>query len=600
MRKGHVLKTNKKAEIPSHCIFFDTETDEVAISDTEKQLVLKMGSACYVRRFKGYTWSKPTWKRFTKAEAFWKFVSDHCKDKVKLFLFAHNFMFDFTVTEGFIHLEKLGFKLEKAIIDDPPVIIHFRRGEQTLCCLDTFNYFKSSVEELGKGIGLTKLTMPDPGASSEAWDEYNTRDTDILRKAMLDFFGFITDNDLGNFQPTIASQAFTAYRHRFMQHRILIHDDEDALILERASYHGGRTECFYLGHAQGPFYQLDVNSQYPYMMKTCEYPRWHVWNQDNPSLAEVRQLLGGYCLTADCDLHLNEPAIATVANNKLVFPIGDFPAVISTPEIEYCLDNNAIKNTRRVCVYEKAPIFTEYVNTLYALRQEYASKANDSFKLMAKYMLNTLYGKFGQSGYVYDTIEKTTDDEVKTWEVWNVEDQKLIKYRQFGGLIQAMKREGESYNSFPAIAAHVTAYARMYLLQLISVAGYDNVYYVDTDSLVVNHAGYTKLRDYIHPTVLGMLKLERTIKQLTIHGPKDYVFDDTVKIKGIRKNAIQIKPSTYSQDRFRKFKGMLQSGNLNALVVTRTTKTLARTYNKGVRTDNGRVIPLRFLPIHPS
>jgi hypothetical protein len=592
MRHAHVLKVNLKVEIPSQCIFFDTETDEIPITSTEKQLVLKMGTACYVRRTRGYHWSQPEWLRFTKPEEFWDWVSSHCVGKKKLYIFAHNFMFDFTVVQGFPMIASHGFKLEKAIIDDPPVIIMLRRGKETVCCLDTFNFFKSSVAMLGEGIGLPKMDMPLADANTEAWWSYCQRDTEVICKAMLDFFQFVLDNDLGNFQPTIASQAMNAFRHKFMTHKILIHDDEDALKLERESYHGGRTECFFIGHDVGIFYQLDINSQYPFVMHECDYPRWYLWRELNPVLGHLEKWMVNFCVTADCTVRLDEPAIGVLYHNKLVFPTGKVRSSFSTPELIYLMDKRAIEQCHSVNVYEKDKIFAGYVAAMYELRQKYKREHNDSFGLMTKYILNTLYGKFGQSGFVYDTIDHVDSDEVKVWEVWNVQEQHLQKYRQFGGVVQVMKREGEAFNSFPAISAHVTAYARMYLWKLILSAGRNNVLYVDTDSLIVNQAGYDNLAAVIHPTALGMLKVERIIHDLTINTCKDYRFDNIVKTKGIRKNAIQIADNTFVQDRFRKFKGMVREGNLNQLIVTRTTKVLTRNYDKGTVTSSGRVLPL--------
>jgi hypothetical protein len=77
-----------------------------------------------------------------------------------------------------------------------------------------------------------------------------------------------------------------------------------------------------------------------------------------------------------------------------------------------------------------------------------------------------------------------------------------------------------------------------------------------------------------------------------IHGPKDYLIDGHARIKGIRKNAKQIGPNTFEQDKFTTLVGLLRLGQLSAPVVTRLTKHLRRQYTKGIVDKSGRVSPL--------
>ncbi|GAH94157.1 unnamed protein product, partial [marine sediment metagenome] len=75
------------------------------------------------------------------------------------------------------------------------------------------------------------------------------------------------------FSITKASQAFCAYRFRFMDHKIYIHNDVTVQNLERSAYIGGRVECFRLGKIPGKqFVSMDINSMYPFVMKAEKYP----------------------------------------------------------------------------------------------------------------------------------------------------------------------------------------------------------------------------------------------------------------------------------------------------------------------------------------
>ena len=594
MRSPHYLKRNAGVEIPTRCLFFDTETLPEPLSPKSERHKLRLGSALYKRRFKGSKWSEGEWLDFADNDTFWEFVTDKVKPGSKLYLYAHNLVYDLTITNGIKWLTDRGWRITKAIIDDPPTAIQFKMDRRSIMMIDSFNYFRSSLASIGESIGIPKMTMPKRAATDADWIAYCRRDTEVLAAAMIGYFNFISENRLGNYQITLASQAFTAFRHKFMRESIFIDNNDRALDLARASYHGGRTEAFYIGSETGSYYTLDVNSMYPSVMALNRFPTklWTVCSKLD--LTELSDYLKGYCLIANADLETDEPVYPVYCRGKLVFPTGKFNTVLSTPELEYALGRDHLKRVNKAAIYYQAAIFRAYVMELYQLRQNYAKLNNPTFAWLCKIMLNSLYGKWGQLGRVYEEIGETDPSEVRVWSEWDSETKTMHRMRAFGGVIQELTPQGESYNSHPAIASHVTAYGRMELWRLVTLAGLANVYYVDTDSLTVNKRGLDNFPQGYVGSDLGALKIEAHFRKLTIHGAKDYVFGSKTRIKGIRSKAIQLEPGVYRQDRFSKFKTMLRAGDLDNMVVYQQDKHLKRVYDKGIVTDSGRVIPLQF------
>jgi len=90
-------------------------------------------------------------------------------------------------------------------------------------------------------------------------------------------------------------------------------------------------------------------------------------------------------------------------------------------------------------------------------------------------MLNSLYGKFGQRSEEWQYV---TDDPTRTydwWQEYDVNERRIYTYRCINHRVEVSVGYREGYNSMVAIAAEVTAYARMMLWELIKVAGRDNV-----------------------------------------------------------------------------------------------------------------------------
>ncbi|GAH60106.1 unnamed protein product, partial [marine sediment metagenome] len=208
-----------------------------------------------------------------------------------------------------------------------------------------------------------------------------------------------------------------------------------------------------------------------------------------------------------------------------------------------------------------------------------------------KKFLNTLYGKFGQKADEWQKIGECPDEPDRVEICFTSGLNRVKQIRYLLGEIFELIGYGEAFNSFPAISSQITADARMYLYKLMREAGFENVFYCDTDSLIVNEVGLWKLQKRIHTTRLGYLKNVETTQSLTIRGLKDYRTGTKEVIKGIRKNAVEIREGVYEQEQWPSFKGLLRSSDVNTYTIKKTTKILQRQYTKGHVSSDGSISP---------
>lgn len=596
MRRAHYLRRNKGVEYPHNCVWFDTETDGLIESPTDTRQVLRFGYAAHRRRTRGEKWTAPKWKRFSTPDTFWSWVIDHTRPRVRLDLFCHNAAFDIPVVHGFDWLRRDGWTMTRAVIDSPPVILAWRKGSVTLRVIDTLNIWRLPLTKIGEHVGLAKLPMPALDAPSKEWTRYARRDVEIIMVACLEWFAFLNTHQLGGFAPTLAAQAMRAYRHRFMTEPIFIDDNERALDMARASYLGGRVECFRLGQLGGPLYQLDINSQYPAHMLAEQFPTKLIGVYKRPTKQEILRWLTQNSVVARCTLNTDEAAYALLDNGKLIFPLGQFTTTLTTPELSYAVRKGHLSSLSVAAVYECRPIFRSFVQTLYAIRLAAFEKGDDTLAWQIRMLMNSLSGKWGQRGRVYDEIGRATDDSIKVWTEIDASSGQVRRMRQFAGVVQALSFEGEASESHPAIVAHITAHARLGLWRLIGLAGRGNVFYCDTDSILVNERGHHALAAEIDTRQLGKLKCEGVYQSAELRGPKDYNLGATRKIKGVKGQAAWIDNDMVLQDHFTTLVGLLRRGDLTAPIVVRQSKILHRVYTKGVVQADGRVLPLRLAP----
>jgi len=593
-RRPHSLPGNKSNESPQACIWFDTETLPAVQSDGSEHHHLNYGFACYRRRATKGRWTKPEWFRFTSIDQFWTWALGKTRNKRRVYFFAHNGAFDLPVLHAFTELPERGFEITRAICDAPPIDITWKSGTRTIRFVDTLNLWRMSLETLGNSVGLSKLKMPPEIASRARKDAYCRRDVKVIMRACLAWFDFLVANDLGGFKGTLASQAFTSYRHRFMSDPIFIHNNIKALKMERAALHGGRTECFKLGAYTDEIYDIDVNSMYPSVMQCNPFPHKIQGVYTQPQRSEIDKWRLDRAMIVDCTIETDIADYPLVYEDKLIFPIGRFNTTLAGPEFLRAYDAGHVKRMHRIAIYKQAELFRSFVDFFYAERLKAKERGDLVNTFNYKTVQNSLYGKFAQRGRHFDIIDTCDPNLVEIDQTLDADTNKLYTRRKFGGIEQEWTDEGEAFHSFPAIAAYVTSYARVILADAIGLAGRTNCYYCDTDSLKLNRQGWENVCHLVDQNQLGAWSLDRILGSLELHGAKDYCADGELTVKGIRHNAEWISPDTVIQDQFVGFRGLIRHGSLDAPIVRKIRKKQHRVYTKGKPDAAGYVQPLEL------
>lgn len=591
MRAPRILTPLKRSEYPTQCVWVDAETRPERRDDTSERHILVFGWACYRRQLSPDRWTRPQWHRFTDAAELWTWIESRMRPRSTLHWIAHNAAYDATVVKTWTELPTRGWTLKAAVVDSPPFIVHWRRGDLGLRMWDTLNIWKSSLKRIGASLDLPKLDMPKQWTGVASDDRYCRRDVEIIMVVCLRWWEWLRRYDLGGSATTIAAQALKTFRSRFLDHTILLDDNVTALELSRSAYHGGRVEVFHLGDHSGPLYLLDVRSEYPTVMQRESYPTILKGVYGGLSPDDLNGLLERFAVVADVEIDTDEACYPYKDSSPLLFPVGRFRTVLTSPELSHALARGHVRTIRQAALYEHAPIFKRYVTEIAALRQAAIDDGDTFGAWTLKFLLNALYGKFGQRGRRSRQVATTDDLGVRTWDEVDGETGQHYRMRQLAGIIEQHWVEGESRYSHPAIAAHVTGHARLYLWDLIKRAELSNVLYCDTDSVLVTPAGYERLRPLTEHTGLGSLHLDATVDRVTIHAPKDYVLDGVRRLKGVRASATWLDDSTVIQEKWYGIRSLLAIGDISTPIVAQQTKHLKRQYLKGVVMSGGKIRP---------
>lgn len=361
---------------------------------------------------------------------------------------------------------------------------------------DTIRHLPTSVEELGKLVGLKKLRR------SKSL-RYAMRDSAITFRAAR----FLRDTyQRFHVRPrtTLASTAYAIWSSEFFD-PVVQPAPEEIRRAARVSYHGGRTEPFLIG-SRDRVRAIDVASMYPWAMTTGEFPV--AWGPYRRVRAGDRPHVGGLYRVRLSIEHSPGP-IPFRTENGTVYPIGTWDTWLTGDEVLYLEEiGEGVRIMDGYLFLETCRPFDRYVSTLFDLK----NKTRGPERVLYKLLLNALYGKFGQKGgrIVFEPLlayeRRKQPPPARIW----------------GG--QAIYRLESPPPPWGNVlwASIVTARARIRLhRELRRVLGAGGVpLYCDTDSIIFN--GSNHLRYPKRAGAAGEFETRGSYRSVRIEGKKEY------------------------------------------------------------------------------
>jgi len=632
----HEFRKNTKLNMQNSFGFVDTESYS-KIEQNKEILTFKLGCSIFWNRILN-TIDRLT---FYDINDFWnKLESRFNKENKELILFAHNTQFDFKMLNGFNELINRNWYLTSFYVRNRTFIMVFRKDintklHYTLHIWDTMNYANKSLRELGNSIGIKKLSVNFKKVHNKILEVYCKRDCFIIYMFIRKLISYLEKHDLSKLKATAGSLSLNIYRHRFYNDKqeyskIYIHDWKKAIDLERKSYRGGITDCFRIG-INTDIYKLDVNSEYPYVMEKYDLPNKllfysHESEYNQQKLFEIYQLAKqnnlGVIMNCTVNLPKNNAYILNRFKDKSMFGYGTFDICLCTPELNFIEKYGKILEIHEISLYRLYPIFKEFIQFFYNQKVQSQLENNKVNTEIAKLIMNTQYGKWGQKDILFKELSISDNFIKKNSEIIKLMLEKKKDYVLNNSIVYlgTIINDSEIYiinnklyrlktldtnskDSFVAICSFITSYARMLLIKYLKIANRKNVIYCDTDSLFTNQKGYDNLVKHkcISKTELGKLKQEGYGKA-TIYAPKFYDFNGYRKIKGVRlKNSNLIQENNefvkYQIQLWQKLKTDLRNGISDKQIINTSIKTVKKVYDKGKIQKNGFITPFHVSEI---
>jgi hypothetical protein len=602
--KFHVFHCNKNLNINDNFIFVDTETTR--INNEEK---FKLGWIIFWNKKNDFV------ERyfFTSKNDFYKYILTKMENLEHLFIFAHNTDFDIKVLGGLTKFIKKGYDVQSFYIEGTRYVVKLKNDKKEIEILDTMNYVPLSLKEIGKSLGLNKMEIDFNKCSFEYLKKYCLNDTEIIFLFIKKLLDFLEQFNLSKLKPTVSSLSLNIFRHNFYNKRknpIWIHAWNPSILIERLSYKGGITDCFKVGRFKEKQYKLDINSMYPFQMQNNYFPVRLDCYKDITSCKSktlmnmLNKYFDSHLIIARCKIFLPKKYAYILTKVKLnkekksMFLYGTFINTLTSPELEFVKKYGKILEVYNISIYKKSIIFKEFVEFFNTQKIKFEKEKNFAYRLFCKTILNSLYGKFGQTSKTYIPVVNTKYEFSSKRVIDTLNDEEYIQMTLGNKTFEVEENGKNSYDTAVYISSFVTAYARMHLVKLILKAKRENIYYVDTDSIIVNQEGYDNLKDEMDSFELGKLKLEEISYDSVYYRPKFYTFNEVEKCKGVKKNAKKLfedkDKMIIEQEQFTKFKTSLRKNTFDKQNVIQMIKEIDKNYDKGNILKDGTVEPFNY------
>lgn len=403
-----------------------------------------------------------------------------------------NFIFDRLQERGNCNVE---FYCSGSMV----IRMRIRHGRYLAYLCDSFRLLPAALRDLTIAFNVEhKKTSYDFGNMVFGREllEYNEQDCRGLYEVLYNFF-----EQTGIRSETFATHALRYWRREFLT-RTIWKPHEYVTDFIRRGLFGGHVEVF--KRTAPNLNAYDVNSMYPFVM---QFPVPVDYVAESKQLKES---LYGFveAIVKVPDMYI--PPLP-VKLEKLFFPVGEIRGVWTTEELFEAEQRGAkIQKIIKGYYFRCEEIFKDYVERLYRLKKT----AGEPTRTIAKYLLNSLFGKFGQHP---DKRVFCTEKEAP------VGAYPIIKPDGIPSGFCEYHRRSRSAYLLPHISAAITSKARLVLLHSLN----EDSYYCDTDSIFTT-ASMAIGSEIGQWSLVGQ-------GEATFYQPKLYKFKGEWKAKGLNR-----------------------------------------------------------------
>jgi len=566
-RRAHWIRGNETERSPHRWIVADSEGTSCLERNGEIQTLRCVDAVRWRDDLK--TGDHAEWHAGEDAQQFWQWVDDYTRAGHRTVVWFHNASYDLRVLDAFRILPQLGWQLVWCNLDREVSVVTWRSLHGTLQICDTYSWLPKPLTDIGGMVGIGKPRLPKDKDSLAAWHRRCRADVEITRAAVLELLAFVRGHHLGNWQPTGSGQGYATWRHRFLTHKVLVHDDAPAIAAERAAMHTGRAEAWWHGKpAGGPFTEMDMHMAYCRIAAECAVPV-KLWAYDGKPTRQVHSwAMKHWTVLCRVEVTTAVPCVPHHTGERTIWPVGTFQTTLWQPELELITRTGGSYTVLEQWRYNAAPALADWAKwTIFTCGQP-DTVITPVQKTYVKHQSRALIGRLGLRNSTWEQwganpfgwlglTDYVDGDTGETARMLHVGDQTFMEGERT-----------ESDSSLPQITGWIMSECRVRLWDAAAAAGPEHVVHLDTDSLIVDRHGKRALEAAAQAGLSGHWRAKERWSGIEVTGPRHYRATGRRVIPGVPRTATETSPGCFRGEVWQSLGAALAHGNADRVQIS--------------------------------
>lgn len=396
------------------------------------------------------------------------------------------------------------------LVGDPPSAVRFRAGDEHGSCLWV----------CAGNFGLQPLS-----AGRDADDECRE-----LSDAVAAATAVMDQHRLGTWGATAGSMAFSAWRKSYDGPPIYLSSGRSGCPLESRAVAGGLLLARNTGDDPVTAIAVDARSMYGWI--AAHYPQAVGLAARHKSSAEAEEAVRDHPLAclAEVEVKCDRPKYPHRGERGVSYPTGAFRATLCGPELEEAMRGGAVISIHCCNRYRLGLPIAEYERHCWTARQDCESDRLRSAAPLIKRLGVALIGKFIQRVERWQECTPGLNDPL--WGSWTEYEMNGTprQWRARAGIVECQSGAELSAQAVPSIPLWIWSWGRRRMWHWIEIAGVEDVYYADTDGLVLSPLGFQRLEraGLVYDGSWGMLRHVAGPCQCRVFGPKHFQLGERV------------------------------------------------------------------------
>lgn len=588
--RPHWIKPNESTASPNAYVYLDTEALRDIRVRVEDQ-TWRLGVAAFDHRERNRDeWKPRQWLETFDVPTLWDQVEAWAPHNARTVLVCHNLAYDLRISRAFIELPARGWDLARLRLDAGQAQAVFRRGRQSLVCVDSTSWLPTSLRQVAMMTRQAKPELPARGATDAQWMARCRADVEILATAWRRIVGWVEDNQLAAWKPTGAATGWGVWRHSFYTHKVLAHGEPQLREAERAGAATGRCEAWRHGRLdRGAWTEWDFKHAYASIALEHDVPVRLMSQRASGRLSGLEAAAEHQGVLARVTVSTDVPTVPAYLDGRWCWPVGTFETTLWWPEIRLALDHGAKVVPTWSARYEMAPALKAWARWVIGTSEGQGDGADPVIAAVAKNWSRAVIGRFGMRYVDWEEIGELPDFAIQAGLYRNDDTGANGRTLQVGHklLVEAGLTDGD--DSAPQVMSWIMALGRIRLWAAMEAAGFDNLGHVDTDGLLVNAAGTERLL----AAGLPNLRRKRSYDRAQVLGPRQVVTEVGPKIQGLPRGASKSGPNQWTGEAWERLGGALRAGRVDSVRIVTRTVTVRGKDARRQETDQGHTEAIR-------